>query len=641
MPAHQPVVIAWTWSPVQMMLIWSCLIGGLGWWIFGNTIKHGYVVDDVGIVRDNPNAAATTDLRQLFKKHYWQDVQATEKLNRNFHYRPLTIASYALVARRFGPGPAAQHAVNVGLHIVVAWLGCWLMYVWLQDTVMAGLAGLCFVAHPLHTEAVAMLVGRAELLAALGALGALAFALAEAKLALTDATAGGQRWLLAAGAGLCLLVGWLAKESAVLFFPLWLLILWANGQTASVPWQRALVAAGWRTGVACGLASLGFWFCHQRIQSGVPLAPIDFPMNPLAYAGLLERWATGVVLLMKYVGMHLWPFPLQVDYSFDSLPLVVDWRDRRLWSAGLGLAFFLAGVGLAYRRRSPAWVGLLFLLGSAALFSHFIRPLGFVFAERVMYLPSLGYGLALAAGFRAGWQALPRPLWRWALAGAVALLIGSLAWQTRQEVGFYRDSQTVLARSLAVGNQRSVWLWQAYGTEQLNAGHPDEAIRALDRARAILPLAETHAVLAKAYLAKGDSPAALAAARMAARLDPVWMPYRELFGILLFEAGRTDEAAAEFEAALGLAPADGKLHAQLAVIRRRQGRLPEAIHHYGVALQQFPTQPRWWMALGDLYVAAGNIETARRCYRKVVEVDSDAAARQEAEHKLAQLANRR
>ncbi|MFQ3639241.1 MAG: hypothetical protein SNJ62_04435, partial [Chloracidobacterium sp.] len=400
MPAHQPVVIAWTWSPVQMMLIWSCLIGGLGWWIFGNTIKHGYVVDDVGIVRDNPNAAATTDLRQLFKKHYWQDVQATEKLNRNFHYRPLTIASYALVARRFGPGPAAQHAVNVGLHIVVAWLGCWLMYVWLQDTVMAGLAGLCFVAHPLHTEAVAMLVGRAELLAALGALGALAFALAEAKLALTDATAGGQRWLLAAGAGLCLLVGWLAKESAVLFFPLWLLILWANGQTASVPWQRALVAAGWRTGVACGLASLGFWFCHQRIQSGVPLAPIDFPMNPLAYAGLLERWATGVVLLMKYVGMHLWPFPLQVDYSFDSLPLVVDWRDRRLWSAGLGLAFFLAGVGLAYRRRSPAWVGLLFLLGSAALFSHFIRPLGFVFAERVMYLPSLGYGLALAAGFR-------------------------------------------------------------------------------------------------------------------------------------------------------------------------------------------------------------------------------------------------
>lgn len=131
-----------------------------------------------------------------------------------------------------------------------------------------------------------------------------------------------------------------------------------------------------------------------------------------------------------------------------------------------------------------------------------------------------------------------------------------------------------MARSLTTGNQRSVWLWQAYGTEQLNAGRLTEAVTALERARAILPLAETCATLAKAHLALGNSDAARKAAHEAVTRDPTWMPYRELFGVILFEAGQLDAAAAQFEAALVLVPEDARLHAQLAVIRQRQGQTP-------------------------------------------------------------------
>ncbi|OYT71588.1 MAG: hypothetical protein CFK52_07540 [Chloracidobacterium sp. CP2_5A] len=617
------------------MLIWGLLIGALGWGAFGQTVAHGYVIDDASIVQSNPNAAATADLGQLFGKHYWQDTSAAGRESRNFHYRPLTIASYALVARLLGDGPERQHLANVAAHVLVAWLVLLSAYAWLQDAVAAGLTGLYFVAHPLHTEAVAMIVGRAELLAAAGALGALVLALLEFRLELSRPD--WQRWLLAAAAGLCLLLGWLAKESAVLFFPLWMLILWSSVQGAGRFRLRAWVAAGWRVGVACGLSTLGFWLVRQSLHAGARLAPMDFPMNPLAYASLAERWATGVVLLMKYVVMHLWAFPLQADYSFNSIPVVTDWRDGRLWLALAELAGVGALLWTAYRHRSPAWVGLAFLFAGAAAFSHFARPLGFVFAERVMYLPSVGYCLAVAVGFRAAWDAASGASRRWPLAVALALLIGGAAWQTQQEASFYRDTQTALARSLAVGNQRSVWLWHAYGTELLNAGRPAEAVAALERARAILPLAESCAVQAKAYFALGRREPALAAAEEAVKRDPTWMPYRELYGALLFESGRADEAAAQFEAALALAPDDATLHAQMAVICRRQGRTGDAIERYARALELAPNEAGWRIALGDLQREAGNVAQARACYRKVLETSSDAMARRAAEAKLRQL----
>ncbi len=626
-------------SSVWMLLLWGLWIGVCGWGLYGRTAEHGYVVDDVAIVQTNPNAAADADLRLVFKKHYWQDVPADEGARRNFHYfhyRPATIASFVLVARLLGDGPRQQHLVNVVLHVLVAWLVLVNVYAWLRDTLVAGLTGLYFVVHPLHTEAVAMLVGRAEMLAALGALGALGLA----QLALQRAPSPAQRWLCAIASGCCLLFGWLSKESAVLFFPLWLLVFWSRFPKGQPSRQRAWATVVWQVGLACGLATLCFWAVHQRLQAGVQLAPIDFPLNPLAYVSLAQRWATGVVLVMKYIAIHLWSFPLQVDYSYNSIPVVTDQYDRRLWIALLGCLGVVGLLWVTYRCQSPAWVGIAFLLVGTTLFAHFVRPLGFVFAERVMYLPSAGYCLVVAVGFRAAWNAvwntMPRTI-ACGLPAAMVLLIGSAGWQTWREVPFYRDTRTTVAHALAVGNRQSVWLWHAYGTELLNAGHVTEAITALERAHAILPSAEGCAVRAKAYFALGQRALALNAAREAVRRDSTWAPYRELYAVLLFDNGQLDEAAAQLEVALTLLPDDGQLHAQLGVIRRHQGRLADAIHHYTLAVTSMPTKAVWWNTLGDLLALDGNLVQAQFCYRKVLEISSDVAVRREVEHKLMQL----
>jgi Flp pilus assembly protein TadD len=165
----------------------------------------------------------------------------------------------------------------------------------------------------------------------------------------------------------------------------------------------------------------------------------------------------------------------------------------------------------------------------------------------------------------------------------------------------------------------------------------DEAVAALERAHAILPLAETCATLAKAHLALGNSSAALEAAQEAVTRDPTWMPYCELLGVILFETEQLDAAATQFEAALTLAPEDARLHAQLAVIRQRQGQTSQAIRHYELALRFQPDEPRWWAALGRLHLAAGNTEQAWFCYRQALEGRPDPALRNEVERQLKDL----
>jgi tetratricopeptide (TPR) repeat protein len=98
-----------------------------------------------------------------------------------------------------------------------------------------------------------------------------------------------------------------------------------------------------------------------------------------------------------------------------------------------------------------------------------------------------------------------------------------------------------------------------------------------------------------------------------------------------------DAAAAQFEAALALAPEDAKLHAQLAVIRQRQGQTSQAIRHYEQALRFQPDELRWWAALGRLHLAAGNPERARFCYRQVLEGRPDPALRDAVEQQLKDL----
>ena len=129
--------------------------------IYANSLGNGFVLDDRSLVERNPLIRKLNRIPLLWESDYW-----APKLKSGL-YRPVVMTSYALNHAVGKRDPKAYHLVNIGLHALVSVL-VWALYRRLSgDALIAGAAGFLFAAHAIHTEAVANVVGRAEILAAL------------------------------------------------------------------------------------------------------------------------------------------------------------------------------------------------------------------------------------------------------------------------------------------------------------------------------------------------------------------------------------------------------------------------------------------------------------------------------------------
>ena len=140
-------------------LLPPALVALVAFAVFTNTLSHQFVYDDNSVIVENPRVHQLTNWREIVTSPWWPRGL----------YRPVT--SLTLAANwTLDPGePSGFHLVNVLLHAIaaalVAVLGARLM------GMPGGLAaGLLFAVHPVHVEAVANVVGRAEVLATVFAL---------------------------------------------------------------------------------------------------------------------------------------------------------------------------------------------------------------------------------------------------------------------------------------------------------------------------------------------------------------------------------------------------------------------------------------------------------------------------------------
>ncbi|MFQ5668688.1 MAG: hypothetical protein ACE5I7_19980, partial [Candidatus Binatia bacterium] len=136
--------------------------------VYLNAIPDGFVFDDKLIQRD-PRIHLQTSFWTIFVTDYWYKYIGTSA----DLYRPLTIASYALNYAVAGLSSPAFHAVNILLHALVCALLVVLLDALVRDRALAVVSALLFATHPIHTEAVTGIVGRAEILTALFLLAAL------------------------------------------------------------------------------------------------------------------------------------------------------------------------------------------------------------------------------------------------------------------------------------------------------------------------------------------------------------------------------------------------------------------------------------------------------------------------------------
>ncbi|MBI3693496.1 MAG: DUF1736 domain-containing protein [Acidobacteria bacterium] len=333
------------------------------WAVYLNSLDGEFVFDDTSIIQSNPQirSLSLTSLGHIFGSHYWQTVAGQGGL-----YRPIVILSYAVNYAVGGLNPWGYHFFNVLIHALNSVLVFFIIRELFGDQGFALWSGLLFALHPIRTEGVAYVVGRAESLAAFFFLVA---------------------WLRylrgnVALSALAFFASVLTKESGLTFLAIVPLTdyvaRWRPAITRYAAFAVAAVAAlGLRYGVLGGFAPLY----------------INLTSNPLVGVGTLARLLTATQVLGNYLWLLVFPVPLSADYSFNQIPPVT-----RLWdpSVLVTAALVLGGTALAWRRGRPWFFCAAFFLATFSLTSNFLRPIGTIMAERLLYLPSLGFTCAIA-----------------------------------------------------------------------------------------------------------------------------------------------------------------------------------------------------------------------------------------------------
>ena len=350
---------------------------------YANSFDTGPALDVRAVLEQDTRIrqASAENLGLILAKDYWWPA------SRDRLYRPVTTASFLFNYAILGNGDnlAGYHWVNFLLHACNVCLVFALAGRILNRAGPAFFAAALWAVHPLGTEAVTNIVGRADLMAAMAVVGGLL-------LYIRTATLRGTR-LAAAATGLFAIAaaGMFAKENAAVLPGVMLLwdLTFGAGQSRD-RWQRLLPYAA-----AMAAASL-LWWVRERIFSPLPWPVANFLDNPIAGAGFWPGRFTAV----KVLGIDLWllicPWQLSADRSYNQIPLASA-GDAAAWLSLIAIAAIL-GIAL-WRRRSDrltfwaaGFLGLT-LLPTANL----IFPAGSIMAERFLYLPSIGFAIAAAA----------------------------------------------------------------------------------------------------------------------------------------------------------------------------------------------------------------------------------------------------
>jgi tetratricopeptide (TPR) repeat protein len=293
-------------------------------------------------------------------------------------YRPFTTLTYLFNYAVLGDGDKASgyHSINLLLHLGNVLLA----YALALRMVRKFLPSVCITAlwavHPVLTESVTNIVGRADLLAAMAVLSGFVIYLKS-----TEAT-GWARVVWLAGLAIVTTIGVFSKESAVAIFPLIVLyeLVWWKERR-----QHQVLAYGC---IATLLPIAAMLFQRSAVLAASPPAEFPFTDNPIVGADWWTGRLTAIKVIARYLWLAIWPVKLSVDYSYNQIPVahgtVEDWL-------AYAIVFAVAIVAvLLYRWNRTCFFLACFSFVNFVPASNLFFPIGTIMADRLLYLPSLG-----------------------------------------------------------------------------------------------------------------------------------------------------------------------------------------------------------------------------------------------------------
>jgi protein O-mannosyl-transferase len=357
--------------------------------LYVNTLSHGYVLDDMMLITHNEfTKEGFSGLGKIITNDAFTGFHGEDKnLLPGGRYRPLSQMMFAMEAGVFGMKPFAGHLLNILLYALAALLvfrALQLVFANHQLRLwrfsLPFLITLLFAIHPLHTESVANIKGRDEILTLIG------FALL-AILSLRYVETGKKHHL--AGLVPVFFLSMLSKESALTFLAAIPLLLLYREQRFSKSSLKVLMAM--LGGLALYLA-LRFW------AIGIPKGAVSNPEllnDPFLLASSTQKLATLLYTWIKYLALILFPHPLTHDYY----PWHIAYKTFGNGWVILSLILFAGFAVYAIKKlRKPDMVAMGFIL-FVILFSsqsNLLVNIGAFMNERFVFIALLGIVIMLA-----------------------------------------------------------------------------------------------------------------------------------------------------------------------------------------------------------------------------------------------------
>lgn len=572
---------------------WEILVALAALLLYARTVEFGWVYDDYFDVVRNAFVTSLGHLPEMFSTTIW-----TGAGDENHLYRPLALVTYALNYQVSALQPWSYHLFNVLLHAAVSVLVVRLGRLWGLSAAAAGLGGLLFAAHPVHVEAAAAVFGRKDALAALFTLWMV--------LSHRRALARG-RWRtvlpVVAYAG-----AMLSKEVGVVG-----LALVAAHDWVLEPDRERLLRDRRALGLYAAylLTFLAYLAVRTTVVGGFGVSDTSFLDNPLMTAPLGTRLLTAVALVGRGVALLAAPVVLSPDYSYDAIPVVRSVLDWRFLATLGGIALLGWALLQPAVRRSVLPLALLWYAITLFLTSNLLVLVGTIFAERLLYLPSVAYCLLVGAVL--AWLT---QRWRWGAAAVSAALLTALAVQTLRYSSAWR-ADVSLFRWAVASVPRSTKAHHKLGEELVRAGELGEGVRELRLALAIAPensyaartLTVARRLVAERYAPTGDEPAAELPS------DPDVL---HVLGQLSREQGDLRGAERLWAAALGADSTHAESLTDLSLLFLVRADTARAVTVLERGAAQQPPVFGAWFILGRIHLARGERQEAVRALQRFV-----------------------
>jgi tetratricopeptide (TPR) repeat protein len=559
-----------------------------------------FVYDDIDQIVDNPWIRDMRNISTIFSKSVWSFQPGMLTSN---YYRPLMHFVYMLNYHLFGLKPWGFHLVNILFHCGVTVLVFLVIRRLLPEqraSVSAAylsppfIAAMLFASHPIHTEAVTWIAGLPDVAFTFFYL--LSFYL---YILFRDGAKGG--YLLSI---LSFLVATLFKEPA-LTLPIMLIAYDYLMKKLDEP----LFASIKRYLPYVVVSGIYLLVRHLALGS---FAPSESYPDLSTYQFIINVFP----LFRDYIASLLWPFDLNVWHTFH--PVSSLFEAKVMISVVVVVLFFIVTMA-AYRKNRLLFFSLLLIVVPLLPVFYIKAISGKPFAERYLYLPTVGF-VFLVAIFLA-WAKEKLPQAANMIKVVFLVIVGLYAFGTITRNNVWLNSFNLWTDTVNKSPD-SADVHHNLGIAYASKGQLDRAVAEFQETLRMKPdYVNAHKNLGVAYESQGQLDRAIAEFQETLRMKPNYALPHYCLGHLYAAQGQLDRAVAEYQEALRLNPDSAEAHNNLGTVYRSQGQLDKAVAEYQMALRLNPDYGKAHNNLGVVYVSQGQLDKAIAEYKEALRLN--------------------